>query len=265
MTIQTNDDLINAFNLIQSLNVQKTSGANKIAGAPHSFWRVGPNPVQPAIPTTATTLTDADAGSLSGTLLTTSGKEIRLARLLAIQSANISHVQLYDRLAHMGGLSGVLATSQTVNVSLPGRVPSTGEGVEWYLEWYTDTGSTAVTATITYTNQDGTTGRTTTCALTATMRADRLLRILPNASDTFIQSIQGVQLSATTGTAGNFGVTAMYRIQSIPTPTANVPYEKDYAACCLARIDNEAHLQTVGIASSTSATTVTIEADLIRG
>jgi hypothetical protein len=115
----------------------------------------------------------------------------------------------------MGGLNGTLTTAQTVNVdasvatsNLVARIGATDySNVEWWLEWYTATGATAVNATIAVTFNDNTTTNIVV-ALAATVAASRRLPILSNTAGKWIKSIQSVTLSASTLTAGNFGVTA---------------------------------------------------------
>jgi hypothetical protein len=99
-----------------------------------------------------------------------------------------------------------------------------------WLEWYTATGSTGVTATISYTNQAGTAGQTTTVSVGASQPANSCLFAPLAAGDTGVQSVQSVLLSATTGTAGNFGVTLgypyMYVWQPLPANTRTLDYAK---------------------------------------
>jgi hypothetical protein len=135
---------------------------------------------------------------------------------LSAQLATAGSLIVYDRKGANGGLNGTLTTAQTVN-----STNASDANDEWFLEWYTATGSTAVTATITYTNQSDVTGRTTTVSLAATRAAGMMLSIVPNTSDTWIKSIQSVTLSATTGTAGSFGVTLARREAEVPVAVTN--------------------------------------------
>lgn len=263
--ISTQDDVVDAFNYREEIYSQKTSGANKLAGGIFSFWRSVGIPTQPAIPGIAEILTDATPGAITGPLEKTAGREIRLGALRAYMSANIGEVYLWDRLCHVGGLSGLLNTTQTINLSLPARVNENGMGVQWYLEWYLDTGATVANATISYTNQNGVAGQIAVVPLTASMRADRLMRILPTGADTGIKSIESVTLTASTGIAGSFGVTAIWPIQTITLQTPLLSVEKDYAACCLAPVNDSAHLMLAAIFTGAAASIITVSGTLIRG
>jgi hypothetical protein len=123
-----------------------------------------------------------------------------------------------DRLVHHGGLSGVVTTEQTTNLptaALP-RYTS-GEGVHAFLEIYSPVGVTATTVTVRYTNSAGTPNRTSQAAVfggTGNREASVLIPIMLAAGDTGIRSVEGVTVLATTGAAGNFGVT-LARMKSI--------------------------------------------------
>ena len=96
-------------------------------------------------------------------------------------------VEVHDRLAHMGGLSGTVTTAQNVSLALntlgatnniSNRIGDTNySDVQWWLEWYTATGSTAVTATVAVTYNDGTTGALTGAYLAATRPASFMLSL----------------------------------------------------------------------------------------
>jgi len=182
----------------------KASIANSASGFMFSLWKAAGNPPAGSNPTTAATCTSATAGGFPFTNETAN----YLGHLWA-QMAIAGSLIVYDRIQHMGGLSGTVITAQTVNLAIPANRNASPDGsdVEWFIEHYVDTGATGVTATITYTNGSDVGSRTCTVALAATTRASRLMQIIPSTAGDTIKSIQTVTLSATTGTAGNFGVT----------------------------------------------------------
>lgn len=194
-----------------------------------------------------------------------SGKVLHLGRFTF--SPNLAcGVTLMDRLVHTSGLSGVVATAQTVNtVSLPTR-GGTGVGVELWLEWYTTTGSTATTATVSYTNSDGTAGRTSqVTTVPASTRSSSMLRVPLQTGDVGVQSVQSVTLAATTGTAGNFGVTLTKRIVSLPNGVANATAGAGPLSLGVPVIHNNACLFFVCPAASTSYPTFDAELVFIQG
>ena len=159
---------------------------------------------------------------------------------LSMVGATAGTFFLYDRLWHNSALNGTLTTAQTFTQPALTR-HTDGIGVEIWLEWYTATGSTAVTATISYTNSDGVSGRTGTCSIAASPVAGQMMMVALQAGDKGVQSVQSVTLSATTGTAGNFGVTLGKRKALIPIPVANIASPpQDFAALGLPEIQDNA-------------------------
>jgi hypothetical protein len=166
----------------------KASIANTAAGQLFSLWKAAGFPEAGATPTAWATCTSAQAGAVPLVNATAPAK-LYLGHISATLT-NVGSVQLFDRIAHMGGLSGTVTTAQPVNATIPTQraLAVDGSDAEWYLEWYSDTGSTATNATVTYTDGADVTGNTTVVALSATMRAGRLMRI-PIASGHTIKSI----------------------------------------------------------------------------
>ena len=187
-------------------------------------------------------------------------------------------VEIHDRLMHMGGLSGALASAQTVGIDLAGfssdnLVARVGDSnysdVQWWLEWYTDTGATVATATVAVTYNDGSTGNLTGIALAATRRASfmqPLNGLIPAAAaGKYIRAVNSVTLSATTGTAGNFGVTVTRPRVSLGCPLANNKWSADWAALPIGEIPNSSCLFALVIAGATSTGTVRGGAKLAHG
>lgn len=230
---------------------QKASLSNAVAGTVYSLWRSAGYPAQGAIPTTWATCTKALAGAFVFSN-PSSPTQTYIGRLNATL-ANAGTLILADRVGHMGGLSGTVITAQTVGASIPtGRgLAVDGSDAQWDLEWYTDTGSTAVTATVSYTDQGDTSGRTTTVSLVATTRAGRTYTIAPAAGQ-FIKSIQSVTLSATTGTAGSFGVTLRRVLAEAPVAVTNQSTVLDPVNLGMPRVYDDACLELLTLCSTTS-------------
>ena len=95
-------------------------------------------------------------------------------------------------------------------------------------------------------------------ALGATPRASRLYQIVPNAG-TSIKKVTTLILSATTGTAGSFGVTARRRCCSIGQPIANVAPPGDFAALGAPEFKQTSCLELVALCTTTSTGIVTGE------
>jgi hypothetical protein len=116
-----------------------------------------------------------------------------------------------DRLSHTGGLSGTVTTAQTTNLPTAALTRYTsGEGVWAALSIYGTLGTTATTVSASYTNQAGTSGRTSPLRLfggTGSRETHRCIVLPLQDTDTGVRAVASVTVTTTTGTAGVFGVT----------------------------------------------------------
>ncbi len=279
MTITTRDQLISALgNNSSRVVLDKASITNATAGAFHSLFRATGQPGQGAVPGAAAVCTNALTGAVQFNQQTDPAKSY-LAWFNAVASNPATVVEVHDRLAHMGGLSGTVTTAQTVGIdiqSLEGsnnitarRGDSNYSDIQWWLEWYTDTGGTGVTATVNVTYSDGSTGNLSAISLAATRRASWMQPLnsyIPAAqSGLYIRAVNSVTLSATTGTAGSFGVTATRPRTLITLNIANKTEVADWAALGFPEIPNSACLMFIVIAGSTTTGTVRGGGKIIHG
>lgn len=269
MTITTLDGMFNALaNNSSRLVIDKASIANAAAGQFHSLWRATGQPGQGAIPTAAAVCNSALVGGFNFSQQSAPNASY-IGYLEAVCQYNAVTLEVHDRLMHMGGLNGTLTTAQAVNLNLNGvtadnmanRIGDANySDVQWWLEWYTDTGATAATATVNVTYNDGTTGNLTGIALAATRRASfmqPLNGLIPAAAaGKYIRAVNSVTLSVSTGTAGNFGVTATRPRVSLASPLANIKWSADWAALPVSEVPNGSCLFLVQIAGATSTGTV---------
>lgn len=189
-------------------------------GLMYSTWLYDGFPGGASAPTTVAAPTNATAGAMPFTS-PGGGREKWLIQLaMSCTGSNLASVLLYDRLLHIGDLSGTVVTAQTVAGALTRNTG--GEGNMIFVEVYTAVGTTARTITASYTNQAGTAGRTTRAVTfggtAGTLGNDANLFIpLPlQAGDSGVQAVASVTISATTGTAGNFGVVVAKPVAWVP-------------------------------------------------
>jgi len=268
MAIETLDGIVKALgNNSSRIVLDKASIASQAASTYVSLWRATGQPGQGAIPAAAAVCNHSLVGAIGFSQQVAPATSYG-AYLEAATSNAAMTVEIHDRLAHMGGLSGTVTTAQTVGIdfsalssdNLAGRIGDANySDIQWWLEWYTATGATAVTATVAVTYNDGTTG-TLSASLAATRPASFMLPLnglIPSAGDgKFIRAITSVTLSATTGTAGSFGVTATRPRMTIGCPMANFKYVADWAALGLPEIYNSSCLFPVVLTSTTTTGTV---------
>jgi hypothetical protein len=280
MTIATLDGLINAMgNNSTRLIIDKASIANTAAAQFHSLWRATGQPGQGAIPTSPAVCNNALTGALQFAQQTAPATSY--LGILEGMCANAgTTLEIHDRLMHMGGLSGTVTTAQTVDLDLHTNLATSDLGdrigdanysdVQWWLEWYTDTGGTTAAWVANVTYNDGSTGNlTSTGNLGTTRRASLMVplnTLIPAAaSGLYIREVNSVTLSATTGTAGNLGVTATRYRAAIYKPLANARWTADWAGLGLPEIVNSACLFPIQLASTTSTGVVRATGKIVHG
>ena len=190
--------------------IQGAAPTAPVAGTMYSLWRFDQSDgANGGVPSTAAACNKSTVGALPVSD-PGGGRQQWLLGIEGVSGAAGAFV-LYDRLLHNGGLSGTVTTAQTVGGSLTRyNTNSTCIGNQIWVEVYTAIGSTATTITASYTNQDGTSGRTTkAAAIGGTGRLGQCtIIVLPLADgDTGVQAVASVTLAGTTSTAGSFGVT----------------------------------------------------------
>ena len=279
MTITSRDQLIDAMgNSSSRFILDKASIASQAAGNYVSMWRATGQPGQGAVPTTAAVCTTALTGAM-GFAQQTAPATSYGAYMEVVTGNSAMTVEIHDRIAHMGGLNGTLTTAQTVGIDLSPLLSTSNVGVrigdanysdvQWWLEWYTATGSTAATATVAVTYGDGTSGNLTAISLAATRPAGFMVSLnalIPAASSgKYIRAVNTVTLSVTTGTAGSFGVTATRIRMASMCPVANLKTISNWADLGFPEIGNSACLFPVVLTSTTSSGTLRGGGKIIHG
>ena len=268
--IENIDNLVKALgNNSSRIVLDKASIASQTANSYCSLWRATGQPGQGAIPTVVATCNNTTVGTIGFNQQMSPSTSYGAYLEIATGNAAIT-MELHDRLANMGGLNGTLTTAQSVNLDLNTLLATYNIGtrkgdanysdVLWWLEWYTATGGTAVTATIAVTYNDGTTGNLSVLSLAGSRPASHMIplnSLIPSAqSGKFIRGIVSVTLSATTGTAGNFGVTATRPRMTLSAPIANQKFIADWAQLGLPEIYNSSAIFPIVLTSTTSTGTV---------
>jgi hypothetical protein len=263
MAITTLDGIIGGVDQLRSFG--KASMTAKAAGTFQSLWTAAGLPTAGVAPvaTTVSIPTSATAGALPFSN-PTGGMLTYLSKISNTQQ-NIGTLIAYDRLAHSALLSGIVATAQTVGGAALTRF-TTGDDVELFLEVYATTGATQVNVTVSYTNESGTAGRTSASTpFIATPVAGQMLPIPLQSGDKGVRSVESVTLSATTGTAGSFGVTLVKRIAEAPVIIASGGIVLDPFALGLPQIQDNACLSLMMLCSTTSTGFVTGTINLVQG
>ena len=132
------------------------------------------------------------------------------------------------------------------------------------LEIYSAIGTSAGTITASYTNEAGTSGQAspaTSFGVSGFQQAQRFIPLPLAAGDVGVRAVASVAMSATSGTAGNFGVTLFKPLGAIFVPTASRQVDTDllsgYQFTSLEPILTGASLFLVALpAATTAATTI---------
>lgn len=231
-----------------------------VAGKPVSWWRATGIPAQGAIPGTS-------GASVDRTTLGAIGQQDNGGNLHAwLSSLDIGAagaleqgmVIIADRLLHNGGLSGTTTTAQTVGGALTRYTG--GVGVFGAIEVYTQIGATATTFVTSYTDDGGNTGQASPLQViggTGAREAGLLIPIALAAGDRGMQAVASVTITATTGTAGSFGVTLFKPLMYLPFVAGQgFPSPSDPLLAmggAIPEIDAEACLMAIVVSSAAGA------------
>jgi hypothetical protein len=222
VTITTADQLVaGQVRPVMWAPIAKAS-MTSVANRWQSTWTAGGAPGAGTAPGAATIPNKTTAGALVNfPTLSGGGFEAYGDPSGLSNSVAGAQVLIFDRLAHMSGLNGTLATAQTVNVGPPDRGDVTAySNVVVLVEVYTATGATPTTVSVSYTNGTGTSGRTSPALTWPASAAAGNCFLLPlQAGDQSVRSVQTLTLGVSTGTAGNFGVTLARLVGSINVST----------------------------------------------
>lgn len=164
---------------------------------------------------------------------------------------------LYDRLAHNSGLSGTVTTAQSVNLTVDRYTGTESVGNQIWLEIYTIIGSTARTVTVNYVNQDGVSKTTPATSIggTGLREVQRLIQIPLAAGDSGVRSVTDLTLSASTATAGDFGVVIGHPLVVMPLGLVGTGSVRDLVAGLpgIMEIKSNACLALQWLANTTTA------------
>lgn len=194
---------------LQKLRNTRPSGSPSLAGryAQYGTWTINGG----VAPTTSVALTKATTGAQLPDIPDTGDQYLQVSTLGYQTNAAVAVglPMITDRLVHSGGLVANITTAQTTNLPTAALPRYTdGIGVMIGLDVYTATGGTATTVTASYTNQDGTPGRTTQAvAWTASAPVGRRFILPLQDGDTGVRSVESVTFAGSTTAAGNVGVT----------------------------------------------------------
>lgn len=239
----------------KAARVSGATAAATVANKYTSLWTYDGQPGGGAAPGAVAATDNTTAGGLKQT--DPAGGKTRWLTGVSVGVNQLGTLFLYDRLLHISGLSGTSTSAQTVGGTLGRYTTTESPGNEIWAEVYTTIGTTARTITATYTDQDGNTGQTTQAVAiggTGDREAQRLIRLPLASGDTGVRAVADCTLSASTGTAGDFGINIMRRLLALPITTASVgAMVGPYGGLLPKEIKTDACLFWVWLANGTTA------------
>ncbi|NUT55442.1 MAG: hypothetical protein HOQ03_05605 [Thermoleophilia bacterium] len=243
MTITSLDELINGM-IGYPTDVQKDAVTAEAAGIWHSTWLASGTPGAGSAP--GASLNGAVySGTVNGQIpipAAVSGAQTYLARADFAQAANCGCVALDDWLWANGAIVATTVGAQAItSPAWPARdVAGSTNGVGVYAAMFvsgaTGNGGAITNTTMSYTNSAGTAGRTATLSsFPATAAAGTFVPFSLQAGDIGIRSVQSITLG-TSYVSGTVHLVAYRAIARIPTPTANIGNDRDFAGLGLPKI-----------------------------
>jgi hypothetical protein len=192
-----------------------------VAGRGMSFWLMNNTNGRGAIPGAVAVPDNTTLGGLRQTD-PTGGRQLWCMGGI-FQTINFGSYMLYDRLLHIGGLNGTTLAAQAVGGTLTRNTGGVGNMIA--VEIYTAIGGTATTAVVNYTNQAGNPAVSKSFTIGgAGLNEQGRFIIVPLADgDSGVRGVTDIDLLATTGTAGNFGVTVFRPLVRVQSSSSMVP------------------------------------------
>jgi hypothetical protein len=211
----------------KSARIGGAAATATIVGRPATLWRYDGQPGPGAIPGAVEAPTNATAGALPFT----SPGGSRQAWMTNAWATGLvgGTLILYDRLLHVGGLSGASASPQAVGGALTRNTGGVGNFA--FIEIHTQIGTTGTTVTMIYDDDTGSEEVTSTAVAIGNTNFREATRVimLPLASgDTGIRGVDSITLGVSTGTAGSIAVVVGKPVAYLGVGAPGAPGWRDY-------------------------------------
>jgi hypothetical protein len=264
MAITTLDQYIGSAK--QPLSMTKTASRTSVATAWFSLFDVAGNPgagtLAGSSTTTGTVPTDATAGCPA--INAFGGSATGYLAQVEYGSSVACRIKIFDLLWKGGAYAFNANTSGNTPTSFSSRVPGGTDFTDtqiWLEQVTAGTGAQGVN--VTYTNQSGTTGRSTGTVATATNILGRCHQLPLQAGDTGVQGITGVVGS--TASAGTFNILVLRPLWSGRVKIANDGDVHDFAKTGSPIVYEDSALMMLVAADSTATGIPEIELVIANG
>lgn len=264
MAITTLDGIIAATDQLIPFN--KSVSRTSVANIPFSIFDLAGNPAAGVLAGTNTANGVVPNDAQAGVPVINSFVGANIGYLSRVDFSNTvaSRLFIYDRLFTAGAYAFNASVVLTAQPSYASRLPNTDyKGLQIWIECVTAfTGNQSIA--ITYTNQDGVTGRTTgTIATGVAPIVGRMLQLPLQSGDTGVQKIESV--TSTVSTVGTFNVHVLRKLWSGRVKFANDGDVHEFTKTGLVQVYADTSLFYVVQADSTATGLPTIDIDIING
>jgi hypothetical protein len=253
----------------QKILLQKTSSATAVAANPLSLWGIAGNPgagtMSAGNTANGVVFTDATAGS--PLIRAFGGGATGYLAALRYRNSVIGGGVLYDRLFGVGAITLTAGTTTlTAQPAYTSRLPGGNDygNLEILLEFTTVNNAAATTVAVTYTNEAGTTGRSTGASGSLlSFAVNRVVAMPLQAGDKGVQKIESV-IVTTTGT-GAINVIVARRLAAFDIRIINGLDAQGWDLVNAPQVWEDSCLWLVGQPDSTATGVPTLDLDIING
>ena len=239
----------------QKVTLLKTASLTAVGASPISNFHIAGNPGAGVLAGTSTTTGTVPTDATAGCPLINAFGGSATGRLLNVDygSTVACRIAVYDMLWKAGAYAFNANTSAQTSTSWSSRVPGGTDytGCELWYEQVT-AGTLVQNVAVTYTNQAGTSGRSTgTFACPAAMILGRMTQIPLAAGDSGVQAVSGVL--GTVASAGTFNILVMRQLWTGRVMIANDGDLHDYLKTGMPQVFADSALRLVVTPDSTAA------------
>lgn len=232
-----------AYEFIPQVKSIRANGATTAwtASYEYSLWEHDGIPSAGAQPTTWAKPTNATAGGMQQT--NPAGGLQKWLTGLTATSFVPGRLTLYDRLLHIGGLSGTSTSVQNVNGGAVAAVDryTDGLGNRIFTEIYSALGTTPAVTSVIYTDAAGSPATATGGIGGSTWPYQRVVqscqRVTQPPGNKGVKGITSIQLNVSTLTAGNFGIVVAHDLATFEIPAVG-------QACIMSFLDANVEILT---------------------
>jgi hypothetical protein len=212
----------------QKAQIRKSGALTTVAGILFSTWDVAGNPGAGslAIGNTTTGVVPTDLTAGAPLLNAFGGGNVGYLAGGRFRSSVAGGLTVVDRLWHAGSvpMNSLATTSFAAQPAITQRLPGGDDytNTEIWLEFNAAVSATATTIAVGYTNEAGTTGRTTGATASLSGYTTRRLEVLPlQAGDKGVRKIDSITVGGTVATTGSVNVLLVRRLADFDVRVAN--------------------------------------------